>query len=237
MCRVLKPKLNRRVVASILKNASPEGAAIKEFELKIRLDPGLLRSNLHALAEASLISIIDDCIYLSLSQKIRLAMEALSLGYSVKDVCRSLTWTEFEDFCLEVLQENGFEVNKHLRFKACGRGWEIDLVAKQGSRIMLIDCKHWNKAHRAGSLRKAAEKNLACTKALLTVIPSFSEHIGLGGLSSVSLLPIILTLLKSSAQVHLGVPIVPISQFNGFIYELPEYMSGLTIFPVRLKGT
>ncbi len=228
----MRHKMNRRIITSILKLASPEGISIKELESNLRLDPEILEFNLHALNETSLITMLDGSICLSLDQKMRLAMEALSLGCSVKDVCRSLTWTEFEDFCLEVLHANGFDVNKHFRFKACGRGWEIDLVARQGSKMMLIDCKHWNKGYMTSSLRKAAEKNLACTKALLTVIPDVSKRISIKKSSSVSLLPVILTLLSSSIQVHLGVPIVPISQFNSFIYELPEYLNGLTTFPV-----
>ena len=102
---------------------------------------------------------------------------------------------------------------------------------------MLIDCKHWNKGHQARSLRKAAERNLACTEPLLKVIPKVSGRLGISGSPSVFFLPVILTLFRSPVRIHLGVPIVSISQFNDFIYELLEYMSGLAVFPAQLKGT
>ena len=200
-----------------------------------RLDSQLLEHDLHTLAELSLVSVLDRSIHISPTQKVSLSVEALSLGCSLADVCRSLSWGEFEDFSLEALHANDFNVCKHFRFKSHDRRWEIDLVALRESRMLLIDCKHWSKGHQASSLRRAAEKNLACTKALLAVMPSISERLAIDKLSSVSMFPVILTLLRSPVQIHLGVPVVSISQFNDFIYELPEYENRLTMFSVQLK--
>jgi hypothetical protein len=229
----LKLDINKRLILAILKETSSGSTAIKDLTTSIHLTPQLVKKDLHILVEASLLSILDDRIRLSSSQRIRLGIEALSLGSSLNEVCKSLSWGEFEDFCLEVLHENGFVVNKHFRFKATGRGWEIDLAARRGSMMMLIDCKHWNRGHQASSLRKVAERNLTCTKALLTVMPDVSDRLKIATSSSLSLLPVILTMLRSSVKIHLGVPIVSISQFNDFIYELPEYISGLAVFPAK----
>lgn len=229
----LKPDVNKRLVLAILKETTSGPTTIKDLTTSTHLAPQLVEKDLCVLIEASFLSILDDCIHLSSSQRIRLGIEALSLGSSLKEVCRRLSWGEFEDFCLEVLYANGFAVNKHFRFKATGRGWEIDLAARKGSILMLIDCKHWNRGHQASSLRKVAERNLACTKALLTVMPEVLDRLKITNLSSLSLLPVILTMLRSPVQIHLGVPIVSISQFNDFIYELPEHIGGLAVFSIK----
>lgn len=228
--------VNRRVVSAILKHASPEGITIKELISRERLDSQMLERDLHALGELSLVSVLDRSIYVSPAQKVRLSVEALSLGCSLGDLCKSLSWGEFEDFSLEALHANNFSVCKHFRFKSNNRRWEIDLVALRGSQILLIDCKHWSKGHQASSLRRAAEKSLVCTKALLAVMPSLSERLAIDRLSSVVIFPVILTLLRSPVQIHLGVPVVSISQFNDFIYELSEYENRLTVFSIQLKG-
>jgi hypothetical protein len=229
----LKLDVNRRVVSGILKKTSFDSPTIEDLVSSTHLDSRLVEDDLRVLAEASLLSILENRIHLSSNQRIRLGIEALSLGFSLKEICRCLSWLEFEDFCLEVLDKNGFAVNKHFRFKAAGRGWEIDLAASRGSRLLLIDCKHWNRGHQASSLRKVAEKNLACTKALLTVIDDVSDRLKITVTSSLSILPVILTMLRAPVQIHLGVPIVSISQFNNFIYELPEYVGGLAVFSVK----
>ena len=230
-------RVNRRVVSAILKHGSPRGITTEELISRERLNPRMLEYDLRALAELSLLSVLDGSIYVSPAQKVRLSVEALSLGCPLEEVCRSLTWSEFEDFSLEALQANDFSVHKHFRFKSRDRRWEIDLVALRESRMLLIDCKHWNKGRQASSLQRAAEKNLACAKALVNVIPSISEQLAIGKLHSISLSPVILTLLRSPVQIHLGVPVVSISQFNGFIHELPEYENRLTIFSVQTKGS
>lgn len=117
-----------------MKHTSSGSITTEELRSRVRLDPQLLEHHLRALTEASLISMLGDSILILPSQKIHLAVEALSLGCSLKDVCRSLSWGEFEDFCLEVLYVNGSDVKKHFRFKACGRRWEIDLLAVVGSQ-------------------------------------------------------------------------------------------------------
>lgn len=229
----MKSGVNRRLILAILKQTSSGSTSIKDLTTSTHLTPQLVEKDLRVLIEVSLLSILDDRIHLSSSQRIRLGIEALSLGSSLNEVCKSLSWGEFEDFCLEVLHENGFAVNKHFRFKSGERGWEIDLAARRGSMMMLIDCKHWNRGHQVSSLRKVAERNLACTKALLTVMPDVSDRLKITKLPSLSFLPVILTMLKSPVQIHLGVPIVSISQFNEFIYELPEYLGGLAVFPAK----
>jgi len=229
--------MSKRVVSTILRETSSHSVSVEELRSKVRLDPKLLECHLHTLVEASLISILDDSIHVSPQQKIRLALKALSIGCSLDGVCRGLSWSEFEDFCLEVLYSNGFDVSKHFRFKACKRRWEIDLLAVEGSKMMLIDCKHWNRGHQANSLRKAAERNLACAKAFLKVMPRVYKSLRINELPSLCLLPVIITLLRSPVQIHLGVPIVSISQLNEFIYELPKYLTELAFFPVQLKGS
>ncbi|MCQ5336639.1 MAG: restriction endonuclease [Candidatus Methanomethylicia archaeon] len=79
----------------------------------------------------------------------------ISLGEQIEEILKKEGWKDFEKFVSEIISENGFLTINNFRFSYNRKRNEIDIIAIQNPRIILIDCKHWKTKYR----RKSALKN------------------------------------------------------------------------------
>jgi len=152
--------------------------------------------------------------------RISSALLALRLNTSIDEVTPLLDWRDFEALASDILESNGYDVARNIRFsskvdgKGKGKGKskgkaEIDVVGIKSiyssSIALSIDCKHWNHITYSALVR-IAEKQIQRT------------YILLGYYSIDRALPVIITLRDTPMLID-GIPIVPISRFNSFLNE------------------
>jgi Holliday junction resolvase len=84
----------------------------------------------------------------------------ISLGEQLEEILKEENWKDFEKFVSEVISENGFLTINNFRFSYNKKRNEIDIIAIQNPRIILIDCKHWKAKYRKlSALKKASLKH------------------------------------------------------------------------------
>ena len=156
------------------------------------------------------------------SVRLRLAYEAVRHG-AIQQVARALTWQEFEQFSEECLQAVGFDTKKGVTAKDDSRRWQLDVIAKKGSMILAIDCKHWESPGYDSKLSKAAEHQKLAVQALLHQMATKGEIDGEG----LQALPMILTLFEPRSRMVDGVVAVSVDQLADFLQGVSPYSSDL----------
>lgn len=145
------------------------------------------------------------------SNKISLGIAALSCGADVFEICRILSWKDFEILSSEILKFHDYAVYFNYRIRKPTR--QIDIVAVKSKLALVIDCKHW--------------KNTSFSSLQEVVIKQKDRSVRLGERKEIlgvrNLYPIIVTFLKSEFQNIQGVPIVPIQNFNSFLLDFDTY--------------
>jgi hypothetical protein len=155
---------------------------------------------------------------LTRSSRFRLALEAARHG-AIQQAARALTWQEFERFSEECLQAVGFDTKKGLMVKDDSRRWQLDVIAKKGSMILAIDCKHWESPGYESKLSKAAEHQKLAVQALLHQMATRGE-IDREGMQA---LPLILTLFEPRSRMVDGVAVVSVDQLADFLQGVSPY--------------
>ncbi|WP_172602078.1 NERD domain-containing protein [Candidatus Nitrosocosmicus franklandus] len=145
------------------------------------------------------------------SNKISLGIAALSCGADVFEICKILSWKDFEILSSEILKFHDYVVYFNYRIRNPTR--QIDIIAIKSKIALVIDCKHW--------------KNTSFSSLQEVVIKQKDRSVRLGERKEIlgvqSLYPIIVTFLKSEFQNIQGVPIVPIQNFNSFLLDFDTY--------------
>ena len=159
---------------------------------------------------------------LSNSARFKLAFEAVRQG-AIQQMARALTWQEFEAFAEDCMQSVGFDTQKGIVVKDDSRRWQIDVIAKKGSMILAVDCKHWESPGYNSKLIKAAEHQKLAVQALMQQMIVKGEIEGAGTLA----LPIILTLFEPRARVANGAVVVSVEQLADFLEGISPYSSEL----------
>jgi Holliday junction resolvase-like predicted endonuclease len=162
------------------------------------------------------------------STRFKLAIQAVKLG-ALLQVARALTWQEFEEFCEECLGTAGFHTRRGVILKDNFRRWQIDVIAKKGSMILVVDCKHWESPGYYSKLVKAAEHQKLAVQALVQQMIVRGEVERAGILA----LPIILTLFEPRSRVVNGIVVVSVEQFAEFLGGISPYSSELPFIPVQ----
>ena len=169
------------------------------------------------------------------SQKLQLVIEAIRQGADIEHASKFLEWKEFEKMAAEAFEINGYFVNRNIRFKARGKRWEIDLLARKRPLVVCVDCKHWQHGWSRASVIRAAEAQVGRTKAFAGSLQVVTDMLELTGWARVTLVPVILSLIPSPFKFHDDTPIVPILQLQSFIIELPAQVNFLTHFSTIVK--
>jgi Holliday junction resolvase-like predicted endonuclease len=225
---------------------------INDFELRIAME--LLKSGEESL-EIAWVSKklgIDEALFLELVERVwetagikgnrlgtrillpaggdrlKLAVAAVTLGATVEESARMLSWKEFEAFCARVLEENGYSCTQEFRFKSIQRKrFECDILASRKPLVVMVDCKHY--AGRVSGLRAVIKKQMervsALSKSIPTMIRSIPEIIDW---PDALVVPIIITLFQQNPSIVNDVPVVPGFKLNQFIQELPSNTDRIT---------
>lgn len=145
-------------------------------------------------------------------------LEKIECGNPLGELVKGLCWKDFEGFAAEIFSENGFAVRRNVRFSAERRRYEIDVVAFQRPRAVLVDCKHWGmRAGKSSGIRGAAARQRLRAHhfegKLVQIFPDAAEW------GRASIIPAIVTLHQEAVTEHSGVFVVPVFKLNQFIEE------------------
>lgn len=230
----MTPLFERRLLIGLLKAMKDGPVSRDAIREDLHITSEVLESFLSAMAEGGLISLEGDVIHASLNQKIRLAVKAVETGADLEHVGQVLTWLEFEEMTAKVFEENGFKTRPRFRFKAEGRFWEIDVLAYRRPLIACAECKHWLKG-LGDSIVKVIETHRVKTEVFSGNLESLSDRIGLRDWDRGVILPMAITLTRSSKGIYEGVPVVSIIELPSFLNDVGGYLNELVHFNIDLQ--
>ncbi|MEM0101229.1 MAG: restriction endonuclease [Candidatus Methanomethylicaceae archaeon] len=141
----------------------------------------------------------------------------LKLGESLEEILKKEGWKDFEDLTSLILSENGFLTIKNFRFSYNKKRYEIDIIALEEPRAILIDCKHWKARYgKKSALRKAAHTHY---QKCLNFSYKLSEIpiIELKKWNKVIIIPTLITLYEEELREEEKVLIVPLFKIVSFL--------------------
>jgi len=201
-----------------------------ELESKDKnFDGSNLRGTLDALSSEGVIKHLDKEI--EVRNRIGLAEILMKAGRSAETLSELLSWREFERFCRNVLEANGFSVRSNIRFTLDKQRYEIDLVAAKRPHILFVDCKHWRPGGKSRYMKAALKQRLRMQAALKkeSVIGIRDDN----SLSSFQRLSLIVSLADVSTMSFRETPVVPIFKFNSFLIGLDQFYDELSVESLR----
>lgn len=225
--------MQANLLISIVKLTSRKTATLEQVALDAHLPTTVTRESLKDLASLDLITLKDNGIESTGTQRLELIIEAVKLGADIERACRFLGWQEFENFTIIALEYNLFKTLKHFRFKRANRRWEIDILGLKEPLILSIDCKHWKRSWQRTATMRIVDTQIKRTHAFSQALPELKNKIAIEKWNKIEILPIILTLGATPLKFYKQVPIVPILQFRNFINELPTLVNCLKTFKVK----
>lgn len=176
----------------------------------------------------------DDLIEASPSQRLGMAMTALTLGADFQRICNSLSWKEFEGVTAQAFEANAYRVVRNFHFRSQSRRWEVDVLGLKQPIVLCADCKHWKRGWRNAASVNAVQAQVERTAALNEALPGYSRILGIESWTQVRLVPMVLTLIQGPSKFHKGVPVVPVPQIQDFINEVPLRSGYLLHFDKKL---
>ncbi len=214
-----------RIIVETLKQTNGDGT----ISISQIADQAKTTTNQVALILGQLLQIEDvSGKELSSAARFKLAFEAVRQG-ALQQMARALTWQEFEAFAEDCMQSVGFDTQKGIVVKDDSRRWQIDVIAKKGSMILAVDCKHWESPGYNSRLIKAAEHQKLAVQALMQQMIVRGE---IGGARTLAL-PIILTLFEPRSRVANGAVVVSVEQLADFLEGISPYSSELPFIPAQ----
>jgi Holliday junction resolvase-like predicted endonuclease len=227
--------VERNLVISVLRIAN-EGPVLTETVNKDARIPSETSSKLlRKLQNEGLIYLKEDSIDVDSKCRLKLALKAISLGADIEQVSNLLYWREFEEIAALALRNNGYNVQKNVRFKHSGRRWEIDVVGCKKPIVLCIDCKHWQRAIASSVLKRMAEEQTERTKALADSLPNVKLKLECTKWERAKFIPCLLSLIPSSFKFYDKVPVVPVLQIQDFISQLPAYVEAVKFIPKKFR--
>ncbi|ALU12522.1 hypothetical protein EYM_04820 [Ignicoccus islandicus DSM 13165] len=139
-----------------------------------------------------------------------LALWAVIWGYlSEGEVARYLSWRSFERYVMKIFSEAGFQTRHSVRFRTLERLMEFDVIAYDGRKVFVIECKAWNKGSIQAIKKVAREHRLKVIEA--------SDYLRKYGKIGI---PIVVT-LKGRPLISDSI-IVPIRYIRDFVQKMDE---------------
>jgi hypothetical protein len=225
----------RRILLLQLLIETKDGASeLNYLRDGLRLTDEVFNNLILELTESKTITLSDNTIMLTLSQRLDVAVKALESGADIEVVSRSLTWLEFEELCARVFEENGFTVRRRFRFSAEGRRWEIDLFASKKPWMILAECKHWIRGMNNSATIGVIEKHLTKSNVLAEHIAEISGKVGVNGWGVSTIIPIALTLSTTPLDMYGRVPCVSILVLPSFLSDFNGHLTYLATFKVSI---
>ena len=144
------------------------------------------------------------------------ALALARTGTGPELTARSLAWEEFEAFCATAISAAGYGVQRNVRLRKPTR--QVDIVAESASLVLSIDCKHWKRTFRAGTLEGLAKAQASRTR-------QYAGRLEQGGARAY--LPVLLTMVDNQIKVVDGVPIVPVTALRDFLAKVNRFDENL----------
>jgi len=219
-----------KIVTSLLKLTQKSSTLTKYLKDDAKLPLETVYALLEKLQSEDLLNIRSEIVEVSVNDRLKLAVKAVSLGADIQQVSDLLCWQEFEEITAMALRNNDFTVYKNVRFKTASRKWEIDVIGCKRPIVVCIDCKHWGHAISPSTLGKIAQAQADRTKALTETLPNPKLHLECTKWPTTHFIPAILSLIPNNTKYHNNIPIVPILQLQDFLTQLPAYIYQLKTY-------
>jgi Holliday junction resolvase-like predicted endonuclease len=222
--------IERNLLISLLKLTKNGPVLIKDVNKDSKIASDIVRKLLEKLQNEGLLYLKADFVEVNSDTRLRLAVNAASLGADIEHISAFLRWQEFEDIAALALERNGYVVTKNVRFKHAGRRWEIDVVGCRKPLVLCVDCKRWQRGLKPSALRRIVEAQVERAQALVDTLHSASLKVECVKWDKVKFIPVILSLFPSSFKFYDDVPVVPVLQLQDFLIQLPAQVESLTYF-------
>lgn len=141
-------------------------------------------------------------------------------GIGIEELTKELDWKDFEGLVAEVFSANGFRTFRNFRFSSKKRRYEVDVIALERPRAVVVDCKHWGiRVGKSSALRAAALAHLKRTVEFSGKLQEFPA-MNVQDWGEVTALPVLVTLYQERNLENAGVLVVPLFKLNTFVDEL-----------------
>ena len=227
--------IERDLLVSLLKLTKDGPVLVECVNQDSKIASDIVRKMLEKLQNANLLYMKGNTVEADSNKRLRLAVEAASLGADIERVSTFLRWQEFEDIAAVALERNGYVVTKNMRFTHVGRRWEIDVVGCRKPLVLCLDCKHWQRGVKPSALRKIVEAQTERAYALANALPSPKLKVKCVDWLKAKFIPVILSLIPSNSKFSDTVPLVPVLQLQNFLIQLPAYVDSLKYFTKEFK--
>lgn len=228
--KVLRLATDRDVIILILELSKSPSVSIDTLKEESKMPLISLTTLLERLQNQGLLEIKNHNVEINHTNRLELAVRAISLGGDVETVASFLQWQEFESVASAALRANGYEVKQNLQFKHIARRWEIDIVACKRPLVICIDCKDFHRSLPPSTARRIAEKQVERVRAFTDMLPSAFIPLDCLKWKTAKFVPIVLVLMPSRLNFCSGVPIVPVLQLQDFLHQLPFEIDSLNYF-------
>jgi Holliday junction resolvase-like predicted endonuclease len=229
-CQVLDMSFERNLAISLLK-LTKKGPVLTELvKREAHLTSAITMKLLVKLQNECVVYLKQGSVEVERSGRIKLAVQAVSLGADIEGISNLLCWQEFEEIAGFTLKNNGYVVSNNVRFKQSGRRWEIDVVGCKKPLVVCIDCKHWQHSISPSALKRIVDLQVERTRALADTLPKPSLKLECTHWSSAKFMPAILSLIPCAYKFYCEVPVVPILQLQDFLNQFSAGTENLLFF-------
>jgi Holliday junction resolvase len=225
----------RDILIALLEQTKDRATSRAELREVVRVTDEALSLFLGQLATENLVGEEGNLVKASLSQRLKIAVRAITAGTDFERVSRSLGWLEFEEMVAYTFEENGYDVSRRFRFQAEGRRWEIDVLAIRGPLVVCAECKHWVSGLGNMTARRIVEAHLEKVKVLSENAAEVAERLKFNGGRAV-FVPLTLSLQPAREKIYRRIPVVSVFELPRFLNEFEGQMDWLASFPVNLPA-
>jgi Holliday junction resolvase-like predicted endonuclease len=218
------------LLISLLKLTNEKPALIEDVKVAAKMPLDTCWQLLQKMQNENFVYLTADSVVVDSLNRVKIAIKAASLGADLQTISHLLCWQEFEEIAAEALKNNGYAVQRGLRFKHGGRRWEIDVVGCRKPLIVCIDCKRWQHAIGPSALKKIVDSQIERTHALADSLPNPKIDLACTKWEKAKFVPAVLSLFQSAYKFIYEVPVVPVLQLQDFIGQLPFYMDRVRFF-------
>ena len=227
--------IERNLVISLLKLTKEGSALIENVNKEARLPAASSLELLQKLQNENLIYLKTQTVEVDSGSRLKLAIIAASLGADIEHISDLLSWQEFEEIAAIALKNNGYAVQKNVRFKHGAKRWEIDVVGCKKPIVICIDCKHWQRAISSSALKRIVDLQTQRAKALADSLPNIALKLECVKWEKAKFIPAVLSLIPSAYKFYDTVPVVPVLKLQDFVCQLPAYVETMKFFPKTFK--
>jgi Holliday junction resolvase-like predicted endonuclease len=224
---MLRMNVEAQMLITVLELTRDGSIAQETINKHARIPMQVASKLLQMMHNDHLIYLHDNFVEASDIQRLEMAVRALRSGADLERVSDLLQWKEFEGMAAFALENNGYLVQRNVRFKHGGRRWEIDVVGLRKPLVVCMDCKHWHHRLCESTTKKIVNEQIARVHALAISLPNPAIRIVPATSDTYKFLPVVLSLIVDESKFFEGVPIVPILQLQDFLNHLPTCTDSL----------